>query len=331
MNIFCTRSYSAGDLQRKFGLDINLLCDDRHQAPSRVVSMVPYRLNNTNDRDRGSRTHSVLTRDSARPIVQMSQAYGSENLRAMSGMFGHLREQLTGEDSTALMGATTDAYAKRSESFVKAVRYYQDALLKLGEELKTKSANVAAARENAQKAYTYLQERFQAELSQIKFNGGSRGTPFSSFDRGVNIVKDSRIVRLRLDSTVEGIKLVNFTRYANFLGNGLAVIDLGSRAGNIWQTREGGGDWYRELFKESLSFGGSAWLSSQVALAGVAGLGLLIAATPVGWAAIVVGVTGGLAVVGFSAIAGYASNKFLKNNADDLFDITQGWVQRLVN
>jgi hypothetical protein len=42
------------------------------------------------------------------------------------------------------------------------------------------------------------------------------------------------------------------------LGNGLAVIDFGSRVGNIHNSYQAGGNWERDFFIESSSFAASA-------------------------------------------------------------------------
>jgi hypothetical protein len=89
--------------------------------------------------------------------------------------------------------------------------------------------------------------------------------------------------------------LVRFAGYTKFLGNGLAVIDFGSRAGHVHNTYQEGGDWERELFVESSRFFASAMAGGGVAKAGAFGLGLIMLSTPVGWVGLVVG---GLVIVG---------------------------------
>lgn len=325
--IYCTRSYDATALQRKFSLDINDLMDERDATPKRVISAVPYRLTGSHNRDNGSRIHAMLPRSSARPIMDMSQAYGSENVVAMAQLFGSVRDQLTSDPSTALMGASIDAYGRRTEGFVNSVRQYQSSLLLLRDELKAKSPQAATARANAQSAFNRMQQSYHYELSQIRQRGGSRGTPFSSFQRGANIAKDSRTVVLKLDTTVEAMNLVGFTRYATFLGNGLAVIDFGARIGSVKTAYDGGGDWHRELFKESLSFAASAAAGTIMVGTGGATVGFILALTPVGWAGIIV-VLGTAAVITASAATAYSVNNIAQNNSDWLFDKSQDFLSR---
>ena len=97
---------------------------------------------------------------------------------------------------------------------------------------------------------------------------------------------------------VQANNLVKFTKYAKVLVNGLAVIDFGSRAGNIHNSYQDGDNWERELFVESSSFAVSALTGTAVINAGTAALGLLVLATPIGWVGLVVG---GLAIAGTAA------------------------------
>jgi hypothetical protein len=325
--VYCTRSYDANALQRRLSLNISDLMDERDRPPKRVISALPYRLTGTRDRDNGNRIHAMLPRSSARPIMEMSQAYGSENVVAMAQLFGGARDQLASDPGTALMGASIDAYGRRTEGFVNSVKQYQSSLLLLRDELKAKSPNAAAARTHAQNAFNQMQQNYQYELSQIKQRGGSRGTPLSSFQRGANIAKDSRTVVLKLDTTVEAMNLVGFTRYAKFLGNGLAVVDFGSRIGNIRAAYDGDRDWHRELFRESLSFATSAAAGTIMVGTGAATVGLVLALTPVGWAGIIV-VLGTAAVIAAGAATAYSVNNIAKNNSDWIFDKSQDFLSR---
>ncbi|MCG6202273.1 hypothetical protein [Psychromonas antarctica] len=148
--------------------------------------------------------------------------------------------------------------------------------------------------------------------SQVK---SSRGTPLTNFDRGANIARSSRnIAKLDLANVVQADNIVKFAKQAKFLGNGLAVIDFGSRVGNVHNSYKAGGNWEREMFIESSSFAATA-ITGTVAVD--AGLALLVFATPVGWFALVVG---GLAVAGVAAAASMGMNSLIKNNAGNTYD-----------
>jgi hypothetical protein len=93
---------------------------------------------------------------------------------------------------------------------------------------------------------------------------------------------------------VQATRLVRFGKYGRYFGNGLAVIDFGSRVSHIHDSYKAGGNWYREMFVESSSFAFSAIGGLTVVGAGSAiaeaSLAAFVAATPAGWILIVVGI-----------------------------------------
>jgi len=134
--------------------------------------------------------------------------------------------------------------------------------------------------------------------------GSRRGTPITNPQRALNIATSSRTTtKLNVSSQVEANNLVRFTKHAKYLGNGLAVIGFGSRAGKVHSSYKEGGSWERELFRESLGFAGSAGLGM---LTVNVGLRLLIFATPYGWAWLVAG--------GVATTAAAAGSTILFNN-----------------
>ena len=72
------------------------------------------------------------------------------------------------------------------------------------------------------------------------------------------------------------------------MGNGLVLVDVGSRVGNIHNEYKADGNWERELFIESSSFAASAITGSISAYAGTAVLTFFVVATPVGWVGLIV-------------------------------------------
>jgi hypothetical protein len=105
--------------------------------------------------------------------------------------------------------------------------------------------------------------------------------------------------------------------YTRFLGNGLAVIDFGSRVGNIHNSYQAGGNWERDLFIESSSFAASAITGTAVVNVGGAALGFLMVATPVGWVGLIVG---GIAVAGVAAYSSIRVNSTFKDNGGAWYD-----------
>ena len=111
--------------------------------------------------------------------------------------------------------------------------------------------------------------------------------------------------------------LVKFSQQAKFLGNGLAVIDFGSRVGNIQNSYRAGENWERELFIESSSFALSTIAGTAAVKAGVAALGFLVVATPVGWVGLIIG---GVTVAGVAAVTSISINNYTKENNGRLYD-----------
>ncbi|MBN7820831.1 hypothetical protein [Bowmanella yangjiangensis] len=74
------------------------------------------------------------------------------------------------------------------------------------------------------------------------------------------------------------------------------------------------------MFIESSSFAASA-ITGTIAVK--AGLGLLMVATPVGWAGLIIG---GLAIAGAAAAASMGVNHIAKENSGGLYDDIMKWI-----
>ncbi|WP_221892354.1 hypothetical protein [Teredinibacter haidensis] len=222
------------------------------------------------------------------------------------------------------MGASTSIYGKRISGFAGAVKNYQNSLLAYRETLKTKPASKELAKKKAFLDFKKMQISFRFELDAAASGIKARkGIPLTNPIRATNIAKSSRnIAKLNITSQVQASKLAKLGKGAKFLGNGLAVIDFGSRVGTIHNSYQSGGDWEREMFVESLSFVGSAGAGIVAANVSAAALSLLMVATPAGWIAlIVVGV-----VIGVAAGAAIATNSVLKKNAGNWYDSIMDWI-----
>ncbi|WP_200897977.1 hypothetical protein [Arsukibacterium sp. MJ3] len=223
------------------------------------------------------------------------------------------------EYNVGLMGASTSVYAKRMGGFFGSVKNYQSALMEYSQAAKSKSPLKIAAKQKAKMTFDKMQNSFRHEVrvvtSQVK---SSRGTPLTNFDRGANIAKSSRnMAKLDIMTPVQADKIVKFTKHAKFLGDGIAVIDFGSRVGSIQNSYKAGGNWEREMFIESSSFALSAVTGTAVVNAGGAALMFLMVATPIGWVGLIVG---GVAVAGTAAVASIGMNYAVKNNSGDWYD-----------
>ncbi len=252
----------------------------------------------------------------------MSLSFGAENTLALANITAKLQEYNIG-----LMGASTSFYASRMEGFGGAVKNYQAALMEYRHAVKSNPRAKARAKQKARAAFNRMQTGFQTELKAVTRRSRSlsrRGTPLTSATRAINIARSSRgIVKLNVSGQIQANNLVKFSRQAKFLGNGLAVIDFGSRIGSIHNSYQAGGNWERDMFIESSSFAASA---TAGILTVNAGLALLMVATPVGWIGLIIG---GLAVAGTAAAVSIGANSYTKNNSGGLYDTIMNWISSL--
>ncbi len=106
-------------------------------------------------------------------------------------------------------------------------------------------------------------------------------------------------------------------KHASFLGGGLVLIDVGTRAGNVHISKLSGENWQRELFVESSSFLASVIAGTAAVKVGVAGLTFLMVATSLGWVGLIVG---GAAVAGVAVTTSIKLNNIVKHNAGGFYD-----------
>ncbi len=110
-------------------------------------------------------------------------------------------------------------------------------------------------------------------------------------------------------------------------GNGLAVIDFGSRIGDIHNEYEAGGDWERKMFIESTSFATSAAAGVITAKLGASALLFIVSATPVGWVGMLIG---GALLVGMAAGTSMGVNSYLKENSGAWYDGIMNWISGII-
>ncbi|CAG19831.1 hypothetical protein [Photobacterium profundum] len=318
--ILCNRTFSAKTFKNECGIDIELASSLTCANPDMILANTPYLLKGGNSAI-GATTLAKLSNSAiTQNLTNLALSFGGDNLIALSSISAQLQEYNVG-----LMGASTSVYANRMEGLVGSVKNYQSALMEYRLATKTKSTLKVAAKQKAKIAFDKMQNSFKHEIkvvtSQVKSN---RGTPLANFDRGANIARSSRnIAKLDVITPVQANNIVKFTKHAKFLGNGLAVIDFGSRVGNIHNSYKAGGNWEREMFIESSSFAASAMAGTLVVDTGLA---LLVFATPAGWMGLVVG---GLAIAGTAAVASIITNNYIKNNSGDAYDIITKELSRL--
>jgi hypothetical protein len=127
-------------------------------------------------------------------------------------------------------------------------------------------------------------------------------------------------------SQLQASHLMKFSQKAKLLGNGLLVIDFGSRIGNIRNSYQAEEHWEKELFIESSSFAISAAAGIVAVDIGAAALGFLMVATPVGWVGLIVA---GVTVAGLSAGVSIVADNVSKTIAENNYDRIIRLVNRL--
>ncbi len=185
--------------------------------------------------------------------------------------------------------------------------------------LKSEPAVRNASKQKVFSSHQRLQRAFTHEINVTTGQATSRrGTPITNPQRALNIATSSKTTtKLNISSQVEANNLVRFTKQAKYLGNGLAVIDFGSRAGRVHSSYKEGGGWERKLFIESISFALSAGTGIATVNLGTSAIGFLLVATPVGWVGLI---TGGLAVAATSAALSIGVNSTIKENSGAWYD-----------
>ncbi|WP_062271148.1 hypothetical protein [Endozoicomonas arenosclerae] len=308
--LLCNQSLSPQNLQNQCGISIDQISAFSCTKPTMAAANTPYIIGN----DHSGASRSILSQLSPSPVAKeltnLSLSYGGDNVVALSEITAKLKDYNIG-----LMGASTSVYANRVGGFAGAVKGYQAALMEYRQAVTSNSPMKGAIKQKAHTAFQKMQSQFSNELKvvsgQVK---ARRGTPLTNADRATNIAKSSRnVAKLNVTNQVQANNLVKLSKQAKFLGNGLAVIDFGSRVGNIHNSYQAGGNWERDLFIESSSFAASAITGTAVVNVGGAALGFLMVATPVL-------IVGGVAVAGAAAAASIGMNSYVKENSGNLYD-----------
>lgn len=316
--LLCNKLTNADTLHHSCGISLDSLTGPYCSKPDALLAHTPYLLG-TSSANSNAIISQLTPKPIARDLTHLSLTYGGDTTIALAQLTNKLYDY-----NLAMMGASTSVYANRIGGFVESVQNYQNNLLAYRAALSKSSAERLLAKQKAQAAFNKMQIQFNLELNAVKGQVKSnKGTPLTSFQRGSNIADSSRnIAKLNLSNQVQTHNLVKFTQHTKLLGNGLAVIDFGSRVGNIHSSYQAGGNWEREMFIESSSFIASAAIGSGVVKAG---LGLLIVATPIGWVGIVVG---GVAIAGVTAVASMTVNNSIKANSGSWYDSLMNWMER---
>ena len=318
--LLCSQTLSPSALQAQCGVNIDQLSTFNCPAPPIASANKPYLISNKKDGSNFKILNQLSPTPIAIEITNLSLSYGSDNMLALSEITSKLREYNIG-----LMGASTSVYANRIGGFASSVQGYQIALFEYRKAIKSNSPLKAAAKQKAYQEFHKMQGQFQNELrtttSHIK---AKRGIPLTNFNRATRIAESSRsATKLEVANQIQATKLVKFANHAKFLGNGLALIDFGSRLGNIHSSYQSDGSWERDMFIESSSFALSAIAGTTTVNVGTSALTFLMVATPVGWVGLIIG---GAVVAGVAAGASLVINNEVKNNSGAIYDAIINWT-----
>jgi len=257
----------------------------------------------------------LMAGNASRKLTELSQCFGADQVNDLAEFREYVAAMGIGS-----IGTTASVYTDRTNSFVKALDRYQKALLSFRDASRSGSPLMVAKRTEAQRAFNHLQAQFQSEMKIINSRSRSRrGTPLTRSERALNIARSSRNAdKLYVANQAQAHSLVRFTRHAKVLGNGLAVIDFGSRIGKVHTSYLAGDNWHREMFTQSLSFATSA-AASIAAIKG--GLILLAAFTPAGVVGLVIaGSAIAVGAAGAAVVANYAVEKQSNSWYDDIMN-----------
>ena len=312
--LLCNRPTTAESLQANCGIDPSFVHGKHCSKPDILSAFTPYALGEAPTNFDNHVTSQLSNPTVAKELTNHALSFGSDNTLALAEFTSKFQELNVG-----LMGASTSVYANRIGGFAGAVKDYQDTLMAYRDAVKSNGATKAAAKNKAFKAFQKLQTKFGHELKVINSgNKARRGTSLSSATRATNIARSSRgIAKLDVVSQAQAHNLVKFTKHAKVLGNGLAMIDFGSRIGSVHNSYQAGGNWERDLFIESTSFAAGAYTGLVAANIGAAAIGFLLVATPIGWVGLIVG---GVAVAGAVAGSSMAMNNLVKNSSGSWYD-----------
>ncbi len=320
--LLCSSPTSSRSLQNSLGTTADTITGIGCMNPDSLNAYHPYLAS---DATPSAEDLAILTQFSQAPVTKeitnMSLCYGADNTLALADVTDKLKNAGIG-----IMGSSSSLYTNRLASFTDSVRNYQSALMMYRDVMKTGGASKTLAKQNVARAFDKMQIGFKHELRSVSagIKASQKGTPLTNINRGMNIARSSRTaVKLDITSQVQASQLRRFGMSAKLLGNGLAVIDFASRAGNIHNSYTAGENWERELFIESMSFATSATAGVVTLNAGTAALGFLMVATPIGWVGLIVG---GIAVAGVAAGASIWTNNQLKNNSGNWYDSLMDWL-----
>ncbi|OMH39519.1 hypothetical protein [Motiliproteus sp. MSK22-1] len=294
------------------------------EIPTTLSPYTPYLVGDySRPQDRGIiNPLASMPQSSAKNLMGLVSEFGEDKTVAIAQVMSGLSNPY----STAGMGAATSVYGGRVTGFVGAVKAYE-AALKQHKQAISYPGGRQMSKVRIQRAHQKMVKQFNLEVELATAGKKIRkGHPLMNATRARHIAESGRTVaKLELISQLEAQNLVNFSKYTQHLGNGLAVIDFTGRVGSIHNTYKAGGNWEKKMFIEASGFAAGAVMGS---LAVKGGLALLTLATPMGWIFLI---SAGIAITAAAAGASMVVDHQAKKAADRLYDPILDWINSLWN
>jgi hypothetical protein len=251
--LLSNQQVSNNDLLAAYGINADALENANNNNPATIFPYTPYLVSQSaNASDRNILSH-LASPPVTKALTDFSFTFGAANTIALSQITKNLVDY-----NISTVGASTSVYAGRIEGFAGAVQKYQEALLHFRDVNKVGGAQKQLARQKAVSAFENMQKQFRNELNTVNgvIKNQRHGSPLTSAQRGLNIARSSRrATKLYVANHIQANNLVKFTKHAKILGNGLAVIDFGSRVGKIHNAYQEGGNWERDMILLCLIWG----------------------------------------------------------------------------
>lgn len=226
-------------------------------------------------------------------------------------------------NSVAGVGATI--LGARTDSFMNALRQYQDALVKLNKFSRIgrgPAATRAKLRLEVRAAYERLNRFFQQEIRRLapaSYFGKNKGSAITGSERGVTLAERHKGRGIHVADVHEGQAVSRLSQSLSYAGRGIIVADIGFRANSVYQSYRAEDEWERELVTQT---GGLAGASTAGFITGKAVAltmaRVALAATPWGWALMI----GSAVAVG--AYAAYQADQTGQSWASQVYDYLFG-------
>lgn len=256
-----------------------------------------------------------LPTSAKRNIARMANDFGDQTLLAISELYySEIRPYLSlarggmnsGIDEyTAFGAAATAVNAKeaRMSDFGKALYKYQQSLenIYIATRNRAPKLEIIKLSNIAKQAHAFLNEKFTSMLNHFAGKVKARGNIWSNPQRGINKAISGRSpapLQLTSLANIRHLKALEFG--SDMFGKSLLALDALVRFDNVLLDKEAGRDWHKRSAMEITGFGAGGAAGGIVGTAVIkGGMGIALAAGPVGW----------VILIGVGLGAGYVASK----------------------